>query len=66
MLAFLIEKPSKRFVMAANYKVIIIGFLVPAIIFIAIAQTININKGFSGQIPAVCLYQNRRLIHMRM
>lgn len=55
MLAFLtyqlIEKPSKRFVMAANYKVIIIGFLVPAIIFIAIAQTININKGFPDRFP---------------
>src|SRR5690606_26660381 len=47
----LVEKPAKRFVMAANYKVIIIGFLVPAIIFIAIAQTININKGFPDRFP---------------
>ena len=47
----LVEKPAKRFVMAANYKVMIIGFLVPAMIFIAIAQTININKGFPDRFP---------------
>ncbi|MFH7765009.1 acyltransferase family protein [Acinetobacter sp. BSP-28] len=50
MLAFLtyqlIEKPSKRFVMAANYKMIIIGFLLPAISFIGIAKIVNINEGF--------------------
>ena len=50
MLAFLtyqlIEKPSKRFVMAANYKVIIIGFLLPAISFIAIAKIVDIKEGF--------------------
>lgn len=55
LLAFLtyqlIEKPSKRFVMAANYKVIIIGFLVPALSFIAIAKTVNINQGFPDRFP---------------
>lgn len=55
LLAFLtyqlIEKPSKRFVMMANYKVIIIGFLVPALSFIAVAKTININKGFPERFP---------------
>lgn len=55
ILAFLtykfVEKPTKRFVMAANYKVIIIGFLVPAMIFIALAKTININKGFPDRFP---------------
>ncbi|OTG77567.1 O-antigen acetylase [Acinetobacter terrae] len=55
ILAFLtykfVEKPTKRFVMAANYKVMIIGFLVPAMIFIAIAKIININKGFPDRFP---------------
>ncbi|NNH39471.1 acyltransferase [Acinetobacter sp. ANC 5380] len=55
ILAFLtykfVEKPTKRFVMAANYKVIIIGFLVPAMIFIALAKIININKGFPDRFP---------------
>ncbi|MGC3819300.1 acyltransferase family protein [Acinetobacter sp. G11] len=47
----LIEKPSKRFVMAANYKVIVIGFLVPALSFIAIAKTVNFNEGFPDRFP---------------
>ncbi|WP_312158944.1 acyltransferase family protein [Acinetobacter sp.] len=55
MLAFLtyqlIERPTKRFVMAANYKVILIGFLLPAISFIAIAQLINIKQGFPDRFP---------------
>ena len=55
LLAFLtyqlIEKPSKRFVMAANYKVIVIGFLVPALSFIAIAKTVNLNEGFPDRFP---------------
>lgn len=55
LLAFLtyqlIEKPSKRFVMAANYKVIVIGFLVPALSFIAIAKIINLNEGFPDRFP---------------
>lgn len=55
LLAFLtyqlIEKPSKRFVMAANYKVIGIGFLVPALSFIAIAKIINLNEGFPDRFP---------------
>ena len=55
LLAFLtyqlIEKPSKRFVMAANYKVIVIGFLMPALSFIAIAKTVNLNEGFPDRFP---------------
>ncbi|MGX5700393.1 acyltransferase family protein [Acinetobacter kookii] len=55
LLAFLtyqlIEKPSKRFVMAANYKVIVIGFLVPALSFIAIAKIVNLNEGFPDRFP---------------
>ncbi len=47
----LIEKPSKRFVMAANYKVILIGFLLPAMSLIAIAKTVNMNQGFPDRFP---------------
>ena len=55
LLAFLtyqfIEKPAKRFVMAANYKVIMLGFLVPALCFIAIAKTIDHYEGFPDRFP---------------
>lgn len=55
LLAFLTyqlaEKPLKRFVMAANYKVILLGFVIPAIIFIVIAQIIKNNEGFPDRFP---------------
>ena len=47
----LAETPLKRFVMAANYKVIILGFLLPAASFIAIAQTIKTHEGFPERFP---------------
>lgn len=47
----LAETPLKRFVMAANYKVIILGFLLPAVSFIAIAQTIKTHEGFPERFP---------------
>ena len=58
----LIEKPSKRFVMAANYKVIIIGFLVPALSFIAIAKTVNMNQGFPDRFPQ-SVYSKQEAMH---
>ena len=47
----LVEKPLKRFVMAKNYKVIILGFLVPAIVFISVALTVKSNDGFPDRFP---------------
>lgn len=47
----LVEKPLKRFVMAKNYKVIILGFLIPASVFISVALTVKSNDGFPDRFP---------------
>ncbi|CAB1213793.1 acyltransferase family protein [Acinetobacter bouvetii] len=55
LLAFLtyqlFEKPAKRFVLAANDQVIILGFLLPALCFIVIAKTVNEYDGFPDRFP---------------
>ncbi|TCB50943.1 acyltransferase [Acinetobacter sp. ANC 4779] len=58
----LVEKPLKRFVMAKNYKVIILGFLLPAIGFITAAQTIKSNDGFPDRFPP-SVYAKQEALH---
>ncbi|WP_313659845.1 SGNH hydrolase domain-containing protein, partial [Acinetobacter variabilis] len=58
----LAETPLKRFVMAANYKVIILGFLLPAASFIAIAQTIKTHEGFPERFPQ-SVYAKQEALH---
>ncbi|WP_347464267.1 acyltransferase family protein [Acinetobacter thermotolerans] len=66
LLAFLtyrlVEKPLKRFVMAANYKVIILGFLLPAIGFVSFAQMVKQHEGFPERFsPSV--YSQQKALH---
>ncbi|KGT48202.1 MULTISPECIES: acyltransferase family protein [Acinetobacter] len=66
LLAFLTyrlaEKPLKRFVMAANYKVIILGFLLPAIGFVSFAQMVKQHEGFPERFsPSV--YSQQKALH---
>lgn len=58
----LAEKPLKRFVMAANYKVIILGFLIPAIGFISFAQMVKHNDGFPERFPP-SIYEKQKALH---
>ncbi|MGY6625183.1 acyltransferase family protein [Acinetobacter johnsonii] len=58
----LVEKPLKRFVMAKNYKVIILGFLIPTIVFISIALIIKNKDGFPDRFPP-SVYAKQEALH---
>ena len=62
----LTETPLKRFVMAANYKVIILGFMLPAVSFIAIAQTIKTHEGFRSVFQNRCMTNRKHYTRMHM